>query len=211
MYNVRRITLTYTIKLTERPFYKKFTYRIKIEWPVPGWSISSQKKIDEVLMKTRIDYKSRWAGNSTWDKITSSFTIYNHMFYYFNDPKLIETFENNYVIQELCKPINQTHINVMFENIKIRIREKLFYNRFRWAIRFNWKLWGSEKETTEIVRHWLNIQGRIEREDYLISPHNSFIIYSNNKTDVAAIRLMFTEIKIIDEIKLVEELTEEEK
>lgn len=199
--------MTYTIKLTERPFYGKFTHRIKIKWPEDRWSRASQRKVNKIL---GLEIKSRWAGTRGWSYKLRRYVNKGAMFYYFNDSNLIKIFEENFNIYELCKPVNQEHIDIMFENTRIRIRDKLFYNKFRWAIRFHWKIYGdSKEEAVKIVRKWLTNQNREAKKDYLISPHSSFIIYSNKKSDVAAIRLMFTEIDIIDEIKLIEELEEE--
>jgi len=99
----------------------------------------------------------------------------------------------------------------MSNNIKIRVKEKLYYNRFRWVIRFDYR--SQEKlETIKSIRHWLKVQKRIEKVDFMIAPfykYSNLNIYSNIKADVAVLRLMFPDINCIEEIRLIGEIKEE--
>ena len=204
-------------KITEKPFYRKFSYRIKILiYDSENGGIvflkKHQKRIERFFKKHNIEYKTRSCDISDWSNWNKINNI-TARFYYFSDHRAADFIEENFhdKIIEFYKPVNQSQTDLMSNNIKIRVKEKLYYNKFRWVIRFNYR--SQEKlEAIKSIRHWLDIQKRIEKVDFMIAPfykYSNLNVYSNIKADVAVLRLMFPDINCIDEIRLISEIKEE--
>jgi hypothetical protein len=179
----------YTCKL----FYKRFPYRILINRSInrkkpdyqTGYTVESAT---EFLKTHNIDHRmyNRVSGKSRITINSSIFLKTRNDF----DVCLDKWREN---VKSITAPYKEEHVQLLSGNTEIVIREKLLYNRFRYAVTFKASMYDDERTEFE---NWLKSTFQQDSSNqsstkYMLGWQPR--LYLNNDADLVLTKLTYSE------------------
>lgn len=195
---------------TERLFFKKFAYKICFVIDCSELGARSYSNTDYWLKRSRLrtelrnqisanlddhEYRTRQEGNSVSFFLNSSAIV----------DELSKKFKDSII--EIHMPLNDEHTRLMQENHRIRIRNTLFYDKYRYKVniksnnvdRFDdLKTWLYSLETDKNENRWMpnsplkyvfNMSGTERKKPRFSYRYSSFAVFLNDEQDVMMLQL----------------------
>jgi hypothetical protein len=209
----------------ERKYYKKYFYKIvlkvdesKIKAGVPRiyhpWSFSAlyslrQELLNKIVALPIADADCKIRSESRW---ISVFT---------NDTDFIELLfkDLGHRIIEYHRPVSEEHKNVVDQNRRIRVKKRLFENKFKYKVYFS-RDWKHRTDQYSDVQLWLNDLDNSDKNRWAVNKtleqyFNNMpgykgytaAIYLNDAEDLMMCQMRFhSEIECIEEAVLISSL-----
>lgn len=186
-------------------YWGEYAYRVSIEVPL------SQRQ------RCRKSASVRRLRDAILDEIEHDMDVVYRMKafgfnFFFSDPVEAERFidDNAEKIDEVVRPLSLGDIDVLRDR-RVRLRESLYYGKFRWCVTFGGNPWFMQCMTTQEVDDFI-AQTFSERDPttyrYKHRKHSPRKLYLRDDADVVLVRLSIEEANIsaIEQVKLREEL-----
>lgn len=214
------------ITFTEHILYKKYLYKVILMPP--------KDRIKRTIYLATIyrRMKNLYRDTVNWKTIESDQYYYGYpqgkISFFLVDSKGYDYLRKNYKkdIIKLSQPMNEEHLEMLKNGPKTLFRKKLFYNKFRVAIRLKFAYDYDTKKRKRFSPEWNKLkkiivksfkaQGRTDGVDYKINVGDSGYGYSNRLSvsillkdpkDAVILRFKYEEyIRKIETIVLLSEL-----
>lgn len=219
------------IKYTEKMFYNRYIYKIVLKPAPPDYSDLDSIRIDYFNRIRIIERARKRKNNLSFSKQIKTLLgdtdhksrVDEHIvtFYLSNESdiqKIANDFKDNII--EIHCPINENHKNIISNNRKIRVRERLFDNNFKFKVNFkiNWQM---REERFPEIREWIDT---LDNEGQRWAPNSvlkrfirtnrehrylgwTIAVYLNDEADLFLCRLKFHNmIESVEEAVLVKDL-----
>ena len=152
------------IKYTEKKYYNKYVYKLVLEadisdiGPRQNNNYYWRKAVGGFQVRVRAVSLLNKIKEVAVDDIDNKFRIeYNRVSYFTNSVEVIDmlltTFRGE--VQTLYQPYNENHTNVITDNKRVRVRARLFEDKFRYKIYFKYR-WGDRERRFPEIREWLD-------------------------------------------------------
>jgi hypothetical protein len=199
---------------TKKLYYKVFDRRLVVNCQIT----EKDKKLptQEVItwLMNRKYSKADWRGIQTssgqWHTHFSWKTNSIHFTVFFKDEQVFEYLksvigEENFVEYE--KPLNSNHAKVL-DSEKVIIRKKLFFDKFRYAVRVKARLRNGSYSTEHIreMSEWCRDYFKDRPNDYSANVHFNATYFFNDPKDVMMFKLSHDEIHVTERITLIDEI-----
>jgi hypothetical protein len=212
---------TYTSKLYWKKWTHKVTFKLGQDKAPYLASMSANTKIKRLekrilkAVSNRVD--KAYKRLATSDRVYAHPEVGNYWRYsyeyrhyitiYFNDGELLNDLKDQFKdqITAIERPENEAHKEALLSGDKIVIREKLFYNRYRFVMRLG------RADRNEITK-WLDEnlrknKGRVWSHDMMLSGYWNQSIFFAHAEDAMLFKLSYSNTLVSsDRIKLLSEL-----
>jgi hypothetical protein len=221
----------YTAKL----YHNKYPYKVELQSKIPsqkktkqlttnGWvsqyadnrifKNSGEFKLWKKWVKD-VDNRLRISVKNVWIEQQKNYSLFGSFIVYFSKKEDYTNFVNTFSthVVEVYEPLNDQHLDKLLQNATVIFRTKLFYNKYKYSIRFARKSRNCSYDVSEIS-NWVKNQYINDNEEiidrsekFLYRPTSWFpILYINDYDDLIMANLAFSD-RII-EIKQIELLDE---
>lgn len=148
------------VLFTKKIYHKKFDHRLVIA--IRG-NVGDKKKptgeVIEWLLTNKFD-KTDWRGTTTYSYITrsSQYTVY------FKKPEVLAFLKDaiaNEYFNELERPMDEEHSQLLHSNDKLVTRKSLFYNKYRVCLRVSPEVlsaWQTSTANIQKIKDWCREQ-----------------------------------------------------
>jgi hypothetical protein len=207
---------TFTKKLYYKKWDHKVIFRASTEW-VSSRNPIAKTRVHPFLVYDAIDIKLdvdqyRTLESSAWSKKEYAVTVF------FKDPEVLELLKEkfDYAIESIEKPASPAHSEAL-EKERLIIREKLYYDTYRCAVRikpddgYDENGWNSRYQQFDELKKWVastqKTCGRSGSDHVRINKEWNMTIFYKDPADAMLFRLTWPDcVKHVDRIKLITEL-----
>lgn len=192
------IDVRYPVKL----MYRKYAFNAKIDVILPPntrFSTISRKDREIALIEIRKwladhctdEYRTNTTWNRTLSKDRANFVHVCHFSAFFKERIDFDGFVDQYRerLTATTLPINKEHEDLLRSGTNVEIRQKLFYNKFRYRVNFKGG-WGggyARRHITETVYSHVHDESK-HKQDYLLTIRDC-TLYLEHLHDLMAIKL----------------------
>lgn len=196
------IDIRHPVKL----MYRKYAFNAKLTVilpPTTRFSTISRKDQDVALFEIRKwlsdhcehDHRTYAAWNRVVSKDNSNFVHVCHFSTFFKERSDFDQFvdQNRDRITAITMPASKEHEDLLRSGTHVEIREKLFYNRFRYRVNFRGG-WGGHARQQIIETVYAQIHNNDkQKQDYLMGTRDC-TLYLEHQHDLMLIKLSIGEL-----------------
>ena len=192
----------------QKLYYGKFTHKAVIKCRNHRGKVTQPTgEVVEWLMAKKFK-KDEWKGLHTWERTGYRYTVY------FKGEDvlkfLIDQITEEFIVSTE-KPMSTEHLKVL-ETEKVVTRRKLFYDKYRFAVRVSPKrqagVWKSE--AVQEMCEWCQENFGAAGDRYTMTYHSNASFFFRDANDVMLFKLSHHDIKTTERVMLFSEIPTEQ-